>query len=82
MHGSTNASQNQWPLMHEQSMAALVPSPHCSVPWHDIEPSGTEHDPPLLTALGGGQSGSGGGGSLQSVIEQTKCAPSQVHVSL
>jgi hypothetical protein len=81
MHGSTNASQNHRPLMQLQSMAAVVPSPHCSVPWQDIEPSGTEHEPPLLTALGGGHMGFGGG-SLQSVIEHTKCAPSQVHVSL
>lgn len=60
-------------------MVAVDPSPHCSMPSHVAELDG-EHEPPSLTALGGGQMGCGG--SVQSVTEHTKCAPSQVHVSL
>lgn len=80
MHGSANDSQNQRPFVHEQSMGAVDPSPHCTTPVHDVQP-GAEHAAPLLTTLGGGHMGSGGG-SLQAVAVHMKREPSHTHVSL
>lgn len=75
-HGSANDSQNHLPFMHEQSMPALVPSPHSTTPEHD-KVGGPLHAPPFFTALGGGHVGWG----AHALIVHTKCEPSHMHMS-
>ena len=71
-----NDSQYHLPFVHEQSMAALVPSPQSRTLAHDIE-DGMLHARPIFTSLGGGHGGGGG----HALVVQTKCEPSHMHMS-